>query len=307
MESSLKTELEMDQSASRSFKKFYAKILLFGEYTVLSGGSALALPFEKLSLVFTFEKQALSHRHHLLDFYNKLEDNEEQFTKYDLTKFKVDIDAGLDVISNIPIGYGVGSSGALVAAFYEEYCTDKIIFLSKSSSEDYNKLKSELASLENLFHGASSGLDPFISFTNHPFLSQELFLTQVDSDIDTSDLFILDSGISRSTETFVKLFKSKEHWHSFDLKVTEMKELNNECIDKMIHGKNFKENFLSISKLQYELMPDFIPDGIKTLWKEGIDNESFYLKLCGAGGGGFYLGLDMKKEHIFEEGKVVRF
>ena len=33
-----------------------------------------------------------------------------------------------------------------------------------------------------------------------------------------------------------------------------------------------------------------IPDKFKKLWKEGIDSNSYYLKLCGSGGGGFILG-----------------
>ena len=33
-----------------------------------------------------------------------------------------------------------------------------------------------------------------------------------------------------------------------------------------------------------------IPDNFKKLWKEGIDSNSYYLKLCGSGGGGFILG-----------------
>ena len=33
-----------------------------------------------------------------------------------------------------------------------------------------------------------------------------------------------------------------------------------------------------------------IPDVFKKLWKQGIDTNSYYLKLCGSGGGGYILG-----------------
>jgi mevalonate kinase len=33
-----------------------------------------------------------------------------------------------------------------------------------------------------------------------------------------------------------------------------------------------------------------IPKLYRDLWKEGIDTNSYYLKLCGSGGGGYILG-----------------
>ena len=34
-----------------------------------------------------------------------------------------------------------------------------------------------------------------------------------------------------------------------------------------------------------------IPPLFKELWERGLDSDDFYLKLCGAGGGGFLLGV----------------
>ena len=41
---------------SREFKKFYSKILLFGEYTIINGSQGLAIPLDKFYMKFTFEK-----------------------------------------------------------------------------------------------------------------------------------------------------------------------------------------------------------------------------------------------------------
>jgi mevalonate kinase len=46
----------------------------------------------------------------------------------------------------------------------------------------------------------------------------------------------------------------------------------------------------SLSQLVYDNFSPMIPDNYKQLWKEGIDTNSYYLKLCGSGGGGFILG-----------------
>ena len=39
-----------------------------------------------------------------------------------------------------------------------------------------------------------------------------------------------------------------------------------------------------------------IPEKLKNKWKEGIKNESYYMKLCGSGGGGFFLAYDFDNQ-----------
>jgi mevalonate kinase len=34
-----------------------------------------------------------------------------------------------------------------------------------------------------------------------------------------------------------------------------------------------------------------IPKNFQTIWRDGLISEEYYLKLCGAGGGGFLLGM----------------
>jgi mevalonate kinase len=54
--------------------------------------------------------------------------------------------------SSIPQGYGVGSSGALVAAIYDRYAQDKITVLENLTREKLLQLK--IYSLKwKLFHG----------------------------------------------------------------------------------------------------------------------------------------------------------
>jgi len=33
-----------------------------------------------------------------------------------------------------------------------------------------------------------------------------------------------------------------------------------------------------------------IPKGFHDLWKQGLESEEYFLKLCGSGGGGFVMG-----------------
>ena len=56
-----------------------------------------------------------------------------------------------------------------------------------------------------------------------------------------------------------------------------------------------------ISYFQWQYFQPMIPDTIKTLWLDGLSSDWFKLKLCGAGGGGFFMGvtsdLDRLQKH----------
>lgn len=139
---------------SRDFKKFYSKILLFGEYTIINGSEGLAIPLDKYYMNFSFEKDDLffEKSNELLQEYSNYVVANFESDHYDIDRFSSDIQKGLLVSSTIPIGFGLGSSGALVASFYHEYC------LVKEKYTSINLLKTELGKLESYFHGASSGL-----------------------------------------------------------------------------------------------------------------------------------------------------
>ena len=88
-----------------------------------------------------------------------------------LDKFKEELDQGLYFDSSIPQGFGIGSSGAIVAAIYDKYCgTNKIDANKQISNEDILVLKKIFSSLESYYHGTSSGLDPLICYLKIPVL-----------------------------------------------------------------------------------------------------------------------------------------
>lgn len=109
---------------------FYAKILLFGEYGIIEDSQGLTLPysFYKGSLKFSDLKEEFEVSSNAsLKKYSKYLQNlvlPEGF-ELNVKKFVADIDKGLIFESTIPQGYGVGSSGALVAAIFEKYSKEK--------------------------------------------------------------------------------------------------------------------------------------------------------------------------------------
>jgi mevalonate kinase len=153
---------------------FYAKILLFGEYGIIKDSKGLAIPYNSYqgALIIsddTSEKATDSNRK-LKEFYLYLESLNDPNITLRLEELKSDIDRNMHFDSSIPQGYGVGSSGALVAAIYDQYADDKITVLENLTREKLLKLKATFAKMESFFHGKSSGLDPLNSYLSLPIL-----------------------------------------------------------------------------------------------------------------------------------------
>jgi mevalonate kinase len=53
-----------------------------------------------------------------------------------------------------------------------------------------------------------------------------------------------------------------------------------------------------ISVLEYRYFIPMIPHTIKSIWESTLDRPDISLKLCGAGGGGFFLGFAQKHVDI---------
>ena len=290
---------------------FYAKILLFGEYGIIEDSMGLSIPFNQFNgaLKIDDRKDEFSSNSNedieaFYDYLVKLNTENELPCIFNLEALKKDLDKGLYFDSSIPQGFGVGSSGALVASVYDKYCTDKIAISKSQSGNEILKLKIIFSKLESFFHGKSSGLDPLICYLNLPVLIKSK------TDLDTIGLpepnalgkgaiFLLNSGSPGQTQSMVSIFLEKCKNEGFrNLVKNQFKKYNDECIEAFLN-KDFKPLFKSLkslSQLVYDNFSPMIPDKFKKLWKEGIDSNSYYLKLCGSGGGGFILGFTQDME-----------
>jgi mevalonate kinase len=96
-----------------------------------------------------------SSNQHLITYLNHLQsitDSGEILGALDLEAFRNDIQNGLYFDSSIPQGFGVGSSGALVAAIYDRYAVNKIASEGNMKPEDFIKLKKIFSQMESYFH-----------------------------------------------------------------------------------------------------------------------------------------------------------
>jgi mevalonate kinase len=216
--------------------------------------------------------------------------------------------------SSIPQGYGVGSSGALVASIYDKYAADKITVLENLTREKLLKLKQIFSLMESFFHGKSSGLDPLNSYLSLPILinsKEHIEPAGIPSQKEGKGaVFLLDSEQIGETEPMVSIFMNKMKNEGFRKMISEdFSTITDACIEDFLQGniKSLFGNVKSLSKIVLKNFKPMIPDAFHKVWEQGIQSNAYYLKLCGSGGGGYILGFteDYKKtQKILKDHKL---
>ena len=275
-----------------------SKVLLFGEHIVNLGAEALAIPYPAFHAKLSFDNlhsDFIPDSPAILDLiYTYIAANKKLKGVYDLSAFRDDLDKALGFHMNIPIGYGLGSSGALTAAIFERY--------AKNLSLNEEQLKIILGETESFFHGKSSGLDPLVSYVNQGvWLGKECKLLEQDliwrKDFE---IFLVNTKKSRKTGPLVEAFlKRVESDEGFARIIDEsIIPINNAIIRNFL--KNDHEETLALveqfSRLQIQHFKELILPEHIDLFMLGLATKEYFLKICGAGGGGFMLGFTLNKD-----------
>jgi mevalonate kinase len=280
---------------------FYAKILLFGEYGIIKDSKGLAIPFNAyrgaLKTTDVLEGVSKDSNKNLLKFYTYISSLNSNLVSFDLEKFKTDLDNGMYFDSSIPQGYGVGSSGALVASIYDKYADDKITVLENLTRDKLLKLKTVFSLMESFFHGKSSGLDPLNSYLSLPILinsKENIEAAGIPSQKEGKGaVFLLDSEQIGETEPMVNIFMNKMKNEGFRKMLSEEFSASTDaCIEDFLQGNvsSLFGNVKNLSKIVFKNFKPMIPDAFHKVWEKGIKTNDYYLKLCGSGGGGYILG-----------------
>ncbi|MEP2238001.1 MAG: mevalonate kinase [Maribacter sp.] len=284
---------------------FYSKILLFGEYGIIKDSKGLSIPYNfykgALKSDANMSKEAIKSNESLESYAVYLEELtviEPNLVSFDLDLLKADVAEGMYFDSSIPQGYGVGSSGALVAAIYDKYAQDKITVLENLTREKLLKLKTIFGKMESFFHGKSSGLDPLNSYLSLPILinsKDNIESTSIPSQNAEGKgaVFLLDSGIIGETAPMVQIFMEQMKNDGFrSMLKNQFIKHTDACVEDFVNG-NIQSLFGNLKQLSHVVLDNFkpmIPAKFHALWKNGIDTNDYYLKLCGSGGGGYILG-----------------
>ena len=279
---------------------FYSKILLFGEYGIIEDSKGLSIPYNFFKGALKFSKvetkDSKKSNKILLQFHKYLSGIHD--LDLDLSKFEKDLGKGIFFDSSIPQGYGVGSSGAIVAAVYDKYAKSKIKISENLNRNKLVDLRNIFSQMESFFHGKSSGLDPLNSYLSIPILIEsknKIDVTGIPIQKVNGEgaIFLLDSGQMGSTASMVEIFMKKMKDEGFR-KMLNAKfiKYTNSCVDSFLKGdlKNLFKNTKILSGIVFENFKPMIPNKFHKIWKTGIESGSYFLKLCGSGGGGYILG-----------------
>ena len=282
--------------------QFFSKILLFGEYGIIKSSKGLSIPYYSYSGFLSIEDQGSNEKkvshNNLLAFSEYLKKINYEISDFDWEKLENDLTNKLFFDSNIPKGYGVGSSGAIVAAFYDRYVLSRKEFNKTLNNEILIYLKNLFGRMESFFHGKSSGLDPLNSYLNLPILiksADQIETTKfpIKKSFNENVIFLLDTGFSCETEPMVSLFMDKMRNKAFSkIFNEEFIVYSNKCIKNFLKGEInlFFINLKNLSSITIKYFKPMIPEKFHELWYEGIKTNDFYFKLCGSGGGGYILG-----------------
>ena len=261
------------------------KVILLGEHFSVYGGEALSCAVnlrlflkikkrkDKKILIKAFPKEPIIKAINLIE------------RKLSLKKSGWEI----EIVSQIPQKKGFGSSGALCASLVYGIVKENKINLSK------RKIALLAWEAENIFHGKSSGLDPFcavyggvISYKKGKAkkISLEKFPT----------IYVFDTKKESLTKKIVKEVRMLKK--NFPLIFNEILKTGKILVEK---GKEFLEkgDFEKFGKIMEINQGLLYSIGVsskeieKILWEE---KENFLgMKLSGAGKGGIVLGLSFKK------------
>jgi mevalonate kinase len=293
---------------------FYSKILLFGEYGIIKDSKGLSIPYNFYNGALKADENpsqdAIKSNESLKRFVSYLNDIDAELVTFDMETLTKDVNAGMYFDSSIPQGYGVGSSGALVAAIYDKYADDKITVLENLTREKLLKLKLIFSEMESFFHGKSSGLDPLNSYLSIPILinsKDNIEATGIPAQQTDGKgaVFLLDSGIIGETAPMVSIFMENMKQEGFrSMLKNQFIKHTDACVDDFLKGdvKSLFKNTKQLSKVVLNHFKPMIPMQFHELWKKGIETNEYYLKLCGSGGGGYILGFtqdfDMAKQSL---------
>jgi mevalonate kinase len=284
---------------------FYSKILLFGEYGIIKDSKGLSIPYNfyngALKLDGNSSEEAINSNKSLLELakhLQRLQEGNRSAAVFNIEELQADIANGMYFDSSIPQGYGVGSSGALVASIYDKYAQNKITVLENLTREKLLQLKEIFSQMESFFHGKSSGLDPLNSYLSLPILinsKDNIEPTGLPSQEKKGKgaVFLLDSGIVGETAPMVNIFMENMKQEGFrNMIKTQFVKHTDACVEDFLKG-NMSSLFGNVKQLSKVVLHNFkpmIPEQFHKLWKQGIETNDYYLKLCGSGGGGYILG-----------------
>ena len=280
-----------------------AKLLLFGEHAVVHGSRGLAMPWAGRFMRWMpadGDERAGYSIGLLTEFIGQL--REIGFEHLDLDAAQAALDSGEWLDTDIPVGYGLGSSGAACAALAHRFAKPGAF-----DSDNLEQLQQRFGEMESPFHGRSSGIDPTVIYLNRALLfggGEKPSPVDLPAPGGSISLYLIDTGIARRTGPLVEMFGQRMESDDIFTRaiLAELVPANEAAIEAFLNAdaSSLTKAMRVLSRIQLEAMADWTPEAFHEGWKKGLDSGDFQCKICGAGGGGFIMAWTSRPESLAE-------
>lgn len=288
---------------------YWSKVILFGEYSMIFDSTALVLPLKLFSAKWNADRgrsrEFMSFSRKELSRFCGFLRGEERFSNViDLDVLEEDLQKGWYLDSDVPVGYGLGSSGTVVAAVYDRY--------AKTPVRDLMRLKDLFSQMESFFHGSSSGIDPLQCYLGRPFrITAEGAELLADGFLKNRlQICLIDTEMKSDTKPLVEYFKRQREKEEYlrDFQRDYLPYVKG-CMDAVIQGNTdcFFKRFQKLTSAQRVFFSPMIPDPVAELFERTYDFH-FGVKILGSGGGGYILGFTddrQKASTVLRDKKVL--
>lgn len=267
------------------------KIILFGEHAVVYGRHALVSAINRRCRVRVERASEFRIKSQLgitgLDF------EIHPYISFAIKRFSSLTDvkgAEINVESEIPVGAGLGSSGAVIVATLKALSAE---FGVEMSNEEIFEMAKKV---EIDVQGRASGIDPFISTYGGAWIFPERIKVKV-----PFSFFVLNLGKRSTAEMVSKVAKLKERHPEVLERIFDAIDAISLEASKNMDDADFINELISINQSLLRAIGVSTPEIDKLIAK--FEKEGIAAKITGAGGGGCVFGIFNGKIH--EGGMVV--
>ncbi|MGU3559391.1 GHMP family kinase ATP-binding protein [Methylobacterium radiotolerans] len=288
------------------------RVSLFGggtdypEYFERAPGAVVGMAIDKYIIIAALDLIGCQDYNYRLS-YSKLEhcDNvaeiEHPVVREVLKHFEIDRRLDISIISDLPAaGSGLGSSSAFTVGFLRtvyalrEQKPTKIE-LSKKAIEVEREILRENVGVQDQLHAAFGGINRF-DFNGSAIRISPLQMSSAAMQQLNASMVLVHTGIARRATTTVAAQIAVTRARAIDKELSELYRLVEECVSLLEGGTTgwltqLGEMLSASWKIKRTLSRDVSNTVLDDLFETIVASGAYGAKLCGAGGGGFFLAL----------------
>lgn len=288
------------------------RVSLFGggtdypEYFERAPGAVIGMAIDKYIIIAALDLigcQEYNYRlsYSRLEHCNEVGEIEHPVVREVLTHFGIDRRLDISIISDLPAtGSGLGSSSAFTVGFLRTVYALRDqkptkIELSKKAIEVERGILRENVGVQDQLHAAFGGINRF-DFSGSAIRISPVQMNSAAVQQLNASMVLVHTGIARRATTTVANQIAVTRTRAIDRELSELYRLVEECVCLMETGAPgwLAElgAMLSASwRIKRTLSRDVSNPTLDDLFETIIGSGAYGAKLCGAGGGGFFLAL----------------